>query len=228
MRKYYPLMFPAIAMLVVLFGLAGKRDQWVNWVRYYMALVLLSGLAGGIMMWLVIHPFAKSLRRAGLRWAYLIVAIPIVLSVGAILWFRDTILASDYGTNDLFIALSVIPFTLAMAIYLSYQKYLTMQIQVGIPELTDNPKSVLLTEGIYSHFRHPRYVETILWIIGYALFTNYLAVYFAFFLMLTLIHTVVLLEEKELKARFGLAYEEYCCHVPRYIPKIPSGNQHAA
>jgi protein-S-isoprenylcysteine O-methyltransferase Ste14 len=228
MRKYYPLVFPAIAMLVILLALAGKRNLWMNWVRYYVALVFLSGLAGGIIMWLVIHPLVNSLRRVGLRWAYLIVVIPIVLSVGAILWFRDKILASDYGTNYFFIALSVIPFTLAIAIYLSYQKNLTIQIQAGIPELTDNPKSVLLTEGIYSRIRHPRYVETILWIIGYALFTNYLAVYLAFFLMLPLIHIVVLLEEKELKARFGLAYEEYCRHVPRYIPKIPSGIQDAA
>ena len=224
-KKYYPLVFPAVAMLVVLFGLAGRRNLWVNWVRYYLALVLLSGLAGGTMMWLVIHPFARSLRRVGFRWAYLIVSVPIILSVGAVLWFRDTILASDYGTNYLFIALAVVPFTLAMVIYMSHRKYLTLQIQVGIPELTDKLKSVLLTEGIYSRIRHPRYVETILWIIGYALFTNYLAVYLAFFLMLPLMHAVVLLEEKELKARFGLVYEQYRRQVPRYIPKIPSGNK---
>jgi protein-S-isoprenylcysteine O-methyltransferase Ste14 len=220
MRKYYPLVFPAVALLVVLFGLAGKRNLWVNWVRYYVALVLLCGLASGIVWWLVIHPFAKALRRVGLPWAYLIVAIPIILSVGAVLWFRDTILAIDYGTNYLFIALSVIPFTLAMALYLSYREYLTWHIQAGVPELTGSQAAGLLTEGIYSRIRHPRYVETMLWIIGYALFTNYLAVYLAFCLMLPLIHAVVLLEEKELKARFGQAYEEYCRRVPRYIPKI--------
>ena len=224
-KKYYPLVFPAVAMLVVLFGLAGKRDLWVNWVRYCVALVLLSGLAGGFMMWLVIHPLAQALRRVGLRWAYLIVAIPIILSVGGVLGFRDTILTIDYGTNYLFIALSVVPFTLAMAIYLSHRKYLTLQIQAGIPELRGTPESVLLTEGIYSRIRHPRYVETILWIFGYALFTNYLAVYLAFFLMLPLMHAIVLLEEKELKARFGLVYEQYRRQVPRYIPKIPSDNK---
>lgn len=224
-KKYYPLVFPAVAMLVVLFGLAGKRDLWVNWVRYYVALVLLSGLAGGIMMWLVIHPLAQALRRVGLRWAYLIVAIPIILSVGGVLGFRDTILTIDYGTNYLFITLSVVPFTLAMAIYISHRKYLTLQIQAGIPELRGTPESMLLTEGIYSRIRHPRYVETVLWIIGYALFANYLAVYLAFFLMLPLMHAIVLLEEKELKARFGLVYEQYRRQVPRYIPKIPSGNK---
>jgi len=173
----------------------------------------------------VIHPLAQALRRVGLLWAYLIVAIPIILSVGGVLGFRDTILTIDYGTNYPFIALSVVPFTLAMAIYLSHRKYLTLQIQAGIPELRGTPERVLLTEGVYSRIRHPRYVETVLWIIGYALFANYLAVYLAFFLMLPLMHAIVLLEEKKLKARFGLVYEEYRRQVPRYIPKMPSGNK---
>ena len=91
------------------------------------------------------------------------------------MWFRDTILAIDYGTNYLWMALSVIPFALAVAIYLGHRKYLTLQILVGVPELTGSQEGVLLTEGIYSRIRHPRYVESLLWILGYALFTNYLA-----------------------------------------------------
>jgi protein-S-isoprenylcysteine O-methyltransferase Ste14 len=78
---------------------------------------------------------------------------------------------------------------------------------------------VLLTQGIYSRIRHPRYVETVLWVLGYALFTNYLALYLTFLFLLLIIHVIVLLEEKELKERFGPAYEEYCRRVPRYIPK---------
>jgi protein-S-isoprenylcysteine O-methyltransferase Ste14 len=33
-----------------------------------------------------------------------------------------------------------------------------------------------------------------------------------------MMHIIVLLEEKELKERFGRGYEEYCRRVPRYIP----------
>ena len=61
-----------------------------------------------------------------------------------------------------------------------------------------------------------------------ALFTNYLALYMAFLLMLPIIHAIVLLEEKELKKRFGSAYEEYCRHVPRYTPRVTWGSQTAA
>jgi len=197
--------------------------MWINVVRYYVALVVLIGLAAGLIMWLVIHPFAKSLRRVRLVWAYLLVAVPIILSVGSVLWFRDAILAIDYGTNSLLMALSVIPFALAVAIHLGNRKYLTLQILVGVPELTRSEAGVLLTEGIYSRIRHPRYVESILWILGYAFFTNYLAMYLAFLLMLPIMHVVVLLEEKELKERFGVEYEEYCRRVPRYIARISGG-----
>jgi protein-S-isoprenylcysteine O-methyltransferase Ste14 len=33
---------------------------------------------------------------------------------------------------------------------------------------------------------------------------------------------VVLLEERELRDRFGAEYDEYCRRVPRYIPGRPS------
>jgi len=199
--------------------------MWISAVRYYVALVILIGLQYGILMWLVIHPLAlaKSLRQVGPVWAYVIVAVPGVLLAGTILWLRDTILAIDYGTNNLLMALSVIPSALAVAIHVSYRKYLTMRILTGVPELTGSQAGILLTEGIYSRTRHPRYVESILWILGYALFTNYLAMYVAFLLMLPIMHIIVLLEEKELKERFGSAYEEYCHRVPRYIPRVTWG-----
>jgi len=199
--------------------------MWISVVRYYVALVVLIGLQYGILMWLVIHPLAlaKALRQVGPVWAYVIVAVPGALLAGTILWFRETILAIDYGTNYLLMALSVIPFTLAVAIYLGHRKYLTLPILVGVPELTGSREGVLLTEGIYARIRHPRYVESILWILGYALFTNYLAMYAAYLLMLPIMHIIVLLEEKELKERFGVDYEEYCRRVPRYIPRVTYG-----
>jgi len=197
-------------------------------VRYYTAILILFGVPVGLLMWLVIHPFHKLLRHVGLGWAYLIVAMPLTLLAGTILSSRDVLLATDYGTNYLFMALAVVPFALAVAIYLGHRKYLTLPIQVGIPELTGGPKGVLLTEGIYGRIRHPRYVESVLWVLGYALFTNYLALYLVFLFTLPVMHIIVLLEEKELKQRFGRDYEEYCRRIPRYIPKITWGSQKAA
>jgi len=202
--------------------------MWLQVIRYYLAILILFGVPTGILMWLVIHPFHKLLRHLSLKWAYLIVAVPLSLLAGTILWFRDAILATDYGTNYLLMALSAAPFALAVTIYLSHRKYLTLPIVVGVPELTGGQKGVLLTEGIYARMRHPRYVESVLWILGYALFTNYLALYLVFLLTLPVIHLIVLLEEKELTERFGRDYEAYCRRVPRYIPKATWGSQKAA
>jgi protein-S-isoprenylcysteine O-methyltransferase Ste14 len=52
------------------------------------------------------------------------------------------------------------------------------------------PSHTLVTQGIYSHIRHPRYLQ------------------------------VVLFEERELRHRFGEEYERYCQHVPRFLPRI--------
>ena len=90
--------------------------MWLQVVRYYTAILILVGVPVGVLMWLVIHPFHKLLRHVGLGWAYLIVAVPLTLLAGTILWFRDVILATDYGTNYLLMALSVAPFALAVAI----------------------------------------------------------------------------------------------------------------
>lgn len=51
-----------------------------------------------------------------------------------------------------------------------------------------------------------------------AVFANYLGAYVVAALTAPTIHLIVLLEEKELKARFGAEYEEYMATVPRYVP----------
>jgi protein-S-isoprenylcysteine O-methyltransferase Ste14 len=54
---------------------------------------------------------------------------------------------------------------------------------------------------------------------GYALLTNYLAVYILAAASPLILLLVVQLEEKELRDRFGKQYEDYCVRVPRFIPR---------
>ena len=96
--------------------------MWLQIIRHYLAILIIFGVPTGILMWLVIHPFHKLLRHLSLKRAYLIVAVPLTLLAGTILWFRDVILATDYGTNYLLMGLSVAPFALAVAIYRSHRK----------------------------------------------------------------------------------------------------------
>jgi protein-S-isoprenylcysteine O-methyltransferase Ste14 len=48
---------------------------------------------------------------------------------------------------------------------------------------------------------------------------NYLALYVALPLSLAALYLIVILEEKELRNRFGSQYEKYCHSVPRFIPR---------
>jgi protein-S-isoprenylcysteine O-methyltransferase Ste14 len=56
--------------------------------------------------------------------------------------------------------------------------------------------------------------------LGSALIANYLALYLVVALWLPGLYFIVLLEEKELRDRFGPAYDEYCRRVPRFIPRF--------
>jgi protein-S-isoprenylcysteine O-methyltransferase Ste14 len=91
----------------------------------------------------------------------------------------------------------------------------------GIPELSPAPENwILLTEGVYARIRHPRYVELHLWVLGYSFVANYLALYVVCLLLGPALYLIVILEEKELKGRFGDQYEEYSRNVPRFVPRF--------
>ncbi len=59
----------------------------------------------------------------------------------------------------------------------------------------------------------------ILWVLGYALIANYLGMYIMFALTVPAVYFIVVLEERELRDRFGSAYEEYSERVPRFFPR---------
>lgn len=55
--------------------------------------------------------------------------------------------------------------------------------------------------------------------VAVAFFTNYLAVYIVAVLIVPALYLVVVLEERELRDRFGEQYVEYCRRVPRFFPR---------
>jgi protein-S-isoprenylcysteine O-methyltransferase Ste14 len=62
--------------------------------------------------------------------------------------------------------------------------------------------------------------------LGSALIANYLVLYLVVALLLPGIYVIVRLEEKELRDRFGLAYDEYSRRVPRFLLRISRRSGH--
>ena len=199
----------------------------MNSVRYVLAVVVLISLPPGLWLWFVIHPMAGFWRKLGAGWTYAILGPAVVGMMVGLFALRAQLVNTDFGTSLPLIALGAICAAFGLTIAVKRRKYLTMAILAGIPELSrGGEKGKLLTEGIYSRIRHPRYVEALLGVLGYALITNYLGMYILFVLTVPAIYFIVVLEERELRDRFGSAYEEYSGRVPRFFPRRSTTTPH--
>ena len=58
-------------------------------------------------------------------------------------------------------------------------------------------------------------------LLGWALRSNYLVSYLIFGLWLPVLWATVLLEERELRDRFGAEWDAYARRVPRFLPRRP-------
>jgi len=192
----------------------------IDRARHVIAVFVLATLPPALFFWFLIHPFARLWRKLGKTRAYVLVSLPTLgLAVGLFL-ARDRLLGGDWGFQPGLLAIALASAVAAGALTVRRRRYLTVRVMVGLPELSSAEKrGTLLTEGIYGRIRHPRYVELTLWILTYALFVNYLSIYVTFALMLPVLYLVVLLEERELRERFGADYEAYCRRVPRFVPR---------
>ncbi len=193
----------------------------MNTVRYYLALLLLSFTPPAFLYWFSIHPFVRFWRGLGLRLALGINYAALVVLAALIFVFSRPLLSVEFGTNPILIGIAVPLLALSGAMRRGVSKQLRIAILTGIPELApDQHGTPLLTQGLYSRMRHPRYVQALLAVAAYTLFCNFLATYVLFLVMLLIILLVVRMEERELRERFGSEYEAYCARVPRFIPRF--------
>lgn len=191
--------------------------------RYYIALIFTVAMLPAVLVWIFIHPFAEKWRKIGLVGTYIFITVFVALGIFLLWLARGWILAIEFGFNKFLSVLAVIFFCLAILLRILWRRVFSGKTVIGVPEIRGRKDSnELITEGIYSYIRHPRYLEIGMATVAAAFFSNYLATYIVFLVYIPLIHIVALLEEKELKKRFGRDYEEYCSRVPRFIPRIRS------
>jgi protein-S-isoprenylcysteine O-methyltransferase Ste14 len=190
-------------------------------VRYGLALIMVVTGTPTLFFWLVIHPFVRFWRRVGPGWTYSVVWAIMALGMAIVYWSRKPLLAKEFGTNFPLMILGILCLASSIAFWLAIRRHLALKTLIGLPELApDRHPSRIITEGLYARVRHPRYGQFLLGLFGYALIANYLAVYVLCALWLPGIYVIVLLEERELRDRFGEEYEEYCRRVPRFVPRF--------
>ena len=133
---------------------------------------------------------------------------------------RGRLLAVDYGTNPLLMAISVPVLAGSLVLRRALGHELALRTLMGIGELAGRPGGQqLVCEGIYARIRHPRYLEIFTLLIFCALFTNYLASYAIAAASVPTLLGIVAIEERELRDRFGEEYKRYCARVPRFWPR---------
>lgn len=191
-------------------------------IRYYLGLLTVATFPWALLYWYLIHPFAGFWRRVGPKVTYTGLGLLGVVMAYATWMVRDVLMVTEYGTSTLPQLLAAACYLGALAIEMQCRKHLTFRILVGLPELSpDRGASKLLTEGIYGKVRHPRYVSAMLGMLAAALFVNYLAMWVVAVATVPGIYGLTILEERELRQRFGEQYKEYSQKVPRFVPSRP-------
>lgn len=185
------------------------------------ALLYLVSVPPMLVAWFLIHPLAGFWRRLGARRTYTVVGLVMAATAAAGFAVRGPALAVSFGFEPV-LALLGLPF-LGVGIWLGVLRgrQLGWSVLVGLPEVSSAYPSRLITEGIYARTRNPRYAEGVFLLAAGALVSNHLVVYALLALYVPAIYLIVLLEERELRARIGEAFEEYCRRVPRFVPGLP-------
>ena len=165
--------------------------------------------------WLILHPL-NSFWRSRVRTAFWFAGLTAWTCGGVLLWvFRHSLLAASRPSW-----LAIVPgfalITVEVYLLVRVERELGSRRLVGHAELTG--KGEMFSGGLYAHVRHPRYAGMFGAVLGAALLAGAPLLWIVLLLWFPFAVLMVRLEEAELAARFGQAYEEYRKRVPAFLP----------
>lgn len=188
--------------------------------RYVIGVFVLVAVPPAALLWIAIHPLARLWRRLGAAWTYLALSPFVIAWMLAAFVTRDSLLGRDLGSHAWLLVPAAVCAASGAVVTVLRRRHFTTGLQVGLPELssTRHPGR-LVTDGIYGRIRHPRYVEVVLFTAAYAFLANYVGSYVATALSIPALCVTVVLEERELRERFGAEFDDYARRVPRFFPR---------
>jgi protein-S-isoprenylcysteine O-methyltransferase Ste14 len=167
--------------------------------------------------WFILHPFTNFWRR-NIRAAFWFAGLFAWTSSAVFITiFRHRLLGENIPSP--FAALLGSLLIASDFILLFYfGKYLGGKKLVGHAELSG--KSDLTTNGLYKYVRHPRYTGMIVAIIGACVITQTKFAWTVSAIWLACVLFSIFFEEREMRHRFGAAYETYSRDTPRFFPRF--------
>lgn len=192
-------------------------------LRYGIALFLVAFAPASVVFWIAVHPLASVWRRVGYWWGYAAGFFLAVVLASACFAWRGWIARGDLGSHLFVVIPGLVLLAAAGATRRRLQRQLTGKTMFGLPELApDKYPGRLLTDGLYARVRHPRYLQVVVAVLGWALLANYVAGYLAVLTVVAALAVVIPLEERELAQRFGAEYDDYRRRVPAVVPRLRS------
>lgn len=193
--------------------------------RYIAALLLVLLVPAVFVYWFLLHALLPAWRRLGAPSSQAVLWLSFIATAVLVSLWRGALLWNDYGFNPFCTSAGIVCLAAAAIFRLQIERFLPWRAQLGLPEIdpAGHPQK-LATEGPYAHTRNPRYVQIFLALIAWALLANYAAGYLFALLWVPLAAFIVLLEERELKQRFGSEYSAYCEQVARFWPHATETN----
>ncbi|EFL89080.1 isoprenylcysteine carboxylmethyltransferase family protein [Ahrensia sp. R2A130] len=189
--------------------------------RYILGLILIVIVPLVIVFWTVIH-LGSSFWRQRPAWQAYSTAFAFLAVSTILLWLnRDTLMGRDLGLNWLLFVPGAALYLASIAMARPIRKHLSLATFAGVPEITNQPIP-LLESGPFSVVRHPRYLMVIVGIIGWVMMVNWSGVYVVALLGVIGLVGIIMLEERDLRARFGAAYSDYSTRVPMLLPRLGS------
>jgi len=176
-------------------------------------------LPPALVYWLLAHVGVGLWRRlpAVVTFAALFLAMAVV--GGGVWGGRGPLLAVRFARTPWLLVPAALCLIAAGVVEVRCRRHLGWETLFGVPELVAGVRGPgLLEEGIYARLRHPRYLAVALGLLAVAGFANYLTVWILLPVFGLGIYGVIVLEERELEARFGAAYRDYQQRVPRLLP----------
>jgi protein-S-isoprenylcysteine O-methyltransferase Ste14 len=165
--------------------------------------------------WLILHPF-NSFWRSRVRAAFWFAGLTAWTCGGVVLWsFRHVLLVNTrpswFAIGGGFILIAIEGY-----LFVRVERELGSRRLVGHAELTGTGE--MFSGGLYARVRHPRYAGMFSAVFGAALLAGTPLLWVVLVIWCPFALMVIRLEEKELAARFGPAYEGYRKRVPAFLP----------